>query len=135
MKSVEISIHQNILRIGTQYYDGNGCMAIGEVRYFTMVSIAGIDHAVAVVSRYGQPNSDLWEQSFHTYWTAEYLGDANIEVIKIKDIQSTVMMAPDKQYQNSIQDGTENNRWYLMERPGLKLTELPERPENYNYDD
>ena len=109
-------------------------MAIGEVRYFTTLRIANIEHAVAVVSQYGPPNSYLWEESFHTYWTAEHTGDAKVEIIQIKDIQSTVMMAPDKQYGKSIQDGTEGNRWYLMERPGLKLTDPSQMSEN-NDDD
>lgn len=117
---------ETLLNFEQQYSDKNGTVAIGEVRYFTILTIANIESAVAVVSRYSERHSQLWEQSFHTYWTAEHMGDANVEVIPIKDIQATVMMAPDLQYRNSIQDGTENNRWYLMERPGLKLTEQVE---------
>ena len=77
---------------------------------------------------------NIWEESYHTYWTAEHTGDSKIEAIQVKDIQSTVMMAPDKQYGKTIQDGTENNRWYLMERPGLRLTELSQIPKEFDND-
>ena len=33
-------------------------------------------------------------------------------------------MAPDQQYPKFFQDGTQTDRWYLMEKPGLKLSKM-----------
>jgi hypothetical protein len=45
-----------------------------------------------------------------------------MKIIDISCIQSVVCLAPDTQYGKSFQDGSENDRWYLMEKPGLKLS-------------
>ncbi|KAL1699540.1 hypothetical protein EV121DRAFT_284020 [Schizophyllum commune] len=71
------------------------------------------EKAVAVVSMFGFPHAGLLDESSRTYYTCEHLRDI--------DIKSVVMMAPDPSYGKFHQDGTENNRWYLMEKPGLKL--------------
>jgi hypothetical protein len=34
------------------------------------------------------------------------------------------MMAPDHQYRHYRTDGSEVDRWFLMEKPGLKLASL-----------
>lgn len=34
------------------------------------------------------------------------------------------MMAPDKRYGISYHDGTEVNRWFLMEKRGLKVSSM-----------
>ena len=109
-----------------QYFDQQGHAAIGEVQFFTSITILNQEYHLAVVSQYGDRHAQLWEESYHTYWTAAYLGNENLRVIQIKEIQAVVMMAPDTRYGISIQDGTQHRRWYLMERPGLKLTELSE---------
>jgi len=32
------------------------------------------------------------------------------------------MMAPDRRYPEFFQDGSQLDRWYLVEKPGLKLS-------------
>jgi hypothetical protein len=44
-------------------------------------------------------------------------------IIDIGCIQSVVCLAPDKQYVKFIQDGTEDDHWYMSEKPGLKLSQ------------
>ena len=44
--------------------------------------------------------------------------------IDAKDIISVVMMAPDPIYKQIYQDGSENDRWFCVERPGLKINEI-----------
>lgn len=78
---------------------------------------------VAMVSLYGPHHEELWKASSHTYWTARHLRDNGILVIDVKNIDSVVMMAPDTRYGSRIQDGTELDRWYQMEKPGLKLSQ------------
>ena len=42
-------------------------------------------------------------------------------MVDIKCIKSVVMMAPDIRYASLHQDGTELDRWYMMEKPGIKI--------------
>ncbi|KAJ7116179.1 hypothetical protein C8R46DRAFT_931187, partial [Mycena filopes] len=72
---------------------------------------------------YSPPHPGLLAASSNTYWTAQHLRDTAIRVIDTSSIKSVVMMAPDERYKTRFLDGTENDRWYLMEKPGLKLSE------------
>lgn len=78
---------------------------------------------MAMVSLYGPHHEELWQASSNTYWTAQHLRDKGILVIDAKIIDSVVMMAPDTRYKTRIEDGTELDRWYQMEKPGLKLSQ------------
>lgn len=78
---------------------------------------------VAMVSLYGPPHPGLLAASSYTYWTVQHLRDAGVRVVDAKSIKSVVMMAPDERYKTRFHDGTEVDRWYLMEKPGLKLSE------------
>jgi hypothetical protein len=86
--------------------------------YMLLFTDTGIK-PVALVSLFGPPHPGLLEASSHTYWTSQYQGDTAISVIDIKSIEAVVMMAPDQRYQQLYGDA---DRWYLMEKPGLKLT-------------
>ncbi|KAJ7023556.1 hypothetical protein C8F04DRAFT_179053 [Mycena alexandri] len=52
-----------------------------------------------------------------------HLGNSDVRVINVDCIKSAVMLAPDLQYGKKHNDGPELNRWYWMEKPGLKLLE------------
>jgi hypothetical protein len=60
----------------------------------------------------------------------QHLGNSDVRVIDIKSIQSVVMLAPDEQYAKSFKDGSELDRFFLMEKPGLKLMEMTGVGEN-----
>ena len=79
--------------------------------------------AVALVSFYGPPHEALYQASSKCYWTVQHLQDPSMMIIDIGCIQSVVCLAPDKQYGKFIQDGTEDNCWYMSEKPGLKLSQ------------
>lgn len=79
---------------------------------------------LAVVSFYGEHHEELYQASSKTYVTMQHLGNSDVRVIDIESIQSVVMLAPDQQYANLHRDGSELNRYYLMEKPGLKLMEM-----------
>lgn len=72
---------------------------------------------------YGKPDQELLDASSKTYWSAQHLRDDGIRVVDIKSLKSVVMMAPDKQYGKTHHDGTEEVRWYLMQKPGLLLSQ------------
>jgi len=76
---------------------------------------------VALVALYGSPHQETYEASSKTYFTAQHLGDSGLRIIDIKTINSVVMMAPDDGYKSWVHDGSEVNRWYLMQMPGLKV--------------
>ena len=79
---------------------------------------------VALVSIFGPPHSGLLNSSSMTYWTVQHLREAGTHVIDLKTIDAVVTMAPDPTYQKFYQDGTEVDRWYLTEKPGLKLSQM-----------
>jgi hypothetical protein len=98
---------------------------IGEVLFFMLLRIneATEPKPVAVVSLYGPPHPGLLAASSNTYWTARHLRDAGVKVVDTASIRSAVMMAPDERYKTRFQDGSEVDRWFLMDKPGLKLAE------------
>ncbi len=89
-----------------------------------LVQIEGAQHAVAVVSLYGGPHKELLARSSNTYYTVQHLRNAAICVIPAKSIIAVVAMIPDQQFQKFINDGTEEDRWHLVEKPGLQLLNM-----------
>jgi hypothetical protein len=83
-----------------------------------------------MVSLYGDHHRQLYEDSSKTYVTMQHLRNSDVRVIDIKSIQSVVMLAPDEQYAKSFKDGSELDRFFLMEKPGLKLMEMTGVGEN-----
>ncbi|KAJ6576383.1 hypothetical protein B0H10DRAFT_2236364 [Mycena sp. CBHHK59/15] len=108
----------------------NGSSYIGEVLFYMLLRVGGISNdkeeapkPVAIVSLYGPPHPGLLAASSNTYWTVQHLRDTAVRVVDVKSIRSVVMMAPDERYKTRFNDGTQVDRWYLMEKPGLKLSE------------
>lgn len=103
----------------------DGKYYLGEVLFYMLLRIDGTDSPkpVAMVSFYGRPHAGLLAASSNTYHTCQHLRDAAIQVVDVTSIKSVVMMAPDERYKTRFQDGTELDRWFCMEKPGLKLSE------------
>ncbi|KAJ7289480.1 hypothetical protein C8J57DRAFT_1459466 [Mycena rebaudengoi] len=57
------------------------------------------------------------------YWTVQQMREADVRAFAVTCIQSCAMMAPDEQYAQfqEREEGSEQDRWFLMEKPGLKL--------------
>ena len=99
----------------------SGITTIEEVHYFFTVEASNAserDVHLAMAQSYSAPNARLLQISYQTYWSAFHT--RKFRVFEIRCIESVVMMARDVNYPE--QDGTENDRWYLMEKPGLKLS-------------
>jgi hypothetical protein len=101
---------------------------IAEVLYYMLLSVqhngSRIIQPTAVVSFYGPPHKELYEVLSKTYWTAQHLREEGIRVIDVESIRSVVMMAPDEQYQSWCTDDSAIDRWYLMEKPGIKISQM-----------
>lgn len=121
--------------INPQFIDDDKTTRLAKVLYFAVQRGANAEEtydkedtehtveAVAVVSLYGLPDNTLLEMSSQTYWSVAHLCDADIRVINVKLITAVVAMIPDSQYRKWKQDGTEEDRWLLVEKPGLKITQ------------
>lgn len=88
-----------------------------------MLQVGNSIKLVAMLSFYGPPHEGLYQASSKTYWTVKHLRTTSMRVVDIKSIQSVVCLAPDRQYGKFFQDGTEDDRWYLSEKPGLKISQ------------
>ncbi|KAE9390159.1 hypothetical protein BT96DRAFT_833830, partial [Gymnopus androsaceus JB14] len=104
----------------------NGEEHVVEVHFYMLLRINETLYPIAIGSFYGPPHEELLRRSSGTYYTVPHYRDIDVHVFKITDIASTVMMAPDPQYikifNGGEPDGTEVNRWFRMQRPGLKLS-------------
>lgn len=103
---------------------------IAEVFYFALFETNGAEHAVAVVSLYSRPHEELLAMSSNTYYTVQHLREAGVRVIPAHSITSVVAMIPDQQYAKFIADNTQDDRWQLVEKPGLRLLERVLYPED-----
>ncbi|KAJ7705824.1 hypothetical protein B0H16DRAFT_1346030 [Mycena metata] len=101
-------------------------MRFAEVHFYLIFKVGDVRKPLAVVSMYGEHHAELFQESSKTYVTMQHLGNSDVRVIDVDCIQSAVMLAPDQQYPKVHHDGSELNRWYLMEKPGLKLLERME---------
>ncbi|KAJ6511095.1 hypothetical protein C8R45DRAFT_921782 [Mycena sanguinolenta] len=95
-----------------------------EVLYYCILGPPDNEKHVAVASFFSAPDSHLLDISSKTYWSVQHLRDTDTRVVDIKNVVSVVMMAPDHQYATYRCDGSEQDRWFLMEKIGLKLAYL-----------
>ncbi|KAJ3911922.1 hypothetical protein F5877DRAFT_93697 [Lentinula edodes] len=99
---------------------------IVEVHFYILLKIGETVHPVAIGSFYGPPHEELLRRSHNTYYTVQHKRDEDVRAFPITSIDSTVMMAPDPQYISLFKDrepdGTHLNRWFKMQKPGLKVS-------------
>jgi hypothetical protein len=92
------------------------------MQYYLLFRLEGRILGLGVASLYGPPHSGLYKASSETYYTVQHTH--KIQVIDIKCIDSVVMMAPDPRYPLFYHDGSEVDRWYLMQKPGRNIFAL-----------
>ncbi|GAW10278.1 hypothetical protein LENED_012525 [Lentinula edodes] len=102
----------------------SGRLQYAEVHFYLSWHIHNIEKHFAVASFYGEPHQGILKQSSHSYYTVQHKCDVDVRAFDIKSISAVVMMAPDPRYGTVFQDGSEKDRYYLMEKPGLKLGRL-----------
>lgn len=95
-------------------------ISIGEVLYYFQCRIKGSLATLAVISVYSSPLPALFTKSHGTFISCKYSGDNNLAVIDAKCIKAVVAMVPHSP--PGVDD--DNSYYYLVERPGLDITEL-----------
>jgi hypothetical protein len=91
------------------------------VKFFFQGNINGETVALALVSIYSPPDTDLLAESYGTLYTCKYQGDNCLEVILAKDILSVVAMVPLPSDPESPEDIEEGSQYFLVEKPGLEI--------------
>ncbi|KAJ7039326.1 hypothetical protein C8F04DRAFT_1086450 [Mycena alexandri] len=94
---------------------------IAEVLFFCILNFEDEERYITVASFFGPPDPHLLKISNKVYWSASHLRESDVRAIEITSITSCVMMAPDEQYRYYRADGSEVDRWFLTEKPTLKL--------------
>ncbi|KAG1844003.1 hypothetical protein C8R48DRAFT_780461 [Suillus tomentosus] len=78
---------------------------------------------VAIVSVYSRPDPELLQKSMQTVWSCKYHGDEALQLVSAKSIQSVVAMIP---HRPKLQSGVVEDRFFLLEKPGLGLVTVDE---------
>ncbi|KAJ7244471.1 hypothetical protein C8J57DRAFT_1191344 [Mycena rebaudengoi] len=101
----------------------DGVLELAEVQFYMHLVIEEKDHYIAIASVFGPPHPHLLDISSQVYWTVQHMREADVRAFAVTCIQSCAMMAPDEQYAQfqEREEGSEQDRWFLMEKPGLKL--------------
>lgn len=68
--------------------------ALEEVQFYFCLKVEANTHTLALISRYGEPDVELFRESFRTLVVCEYRGDHSFEVIQASHIQAAVTMVP-----------------------------------------
>ena len=74
---------------------------------------------VAVVNMYSPPNKALLKLSSQTLASCTHLDE--VRVINVKDVISVIAMIPHKP---TLPSGVTEDRFFMMERPGLDISNL-----------
>lgn len=100
-----------------------------------VLDLRGTHHHIAVGSFFGPPDNHLLQISSKTYWSVQHQRDADVRAFLVESIDSCVMMGPDEQYRHYRDDESAEDRWFLMEKPGLKLANMMGYQEDNQEDD
>lgn len=103
-----------------------GVTGFGEVLYYFRCKRQGNVLSLAVLAAYSEPDVDLLAASHGTFISCKYLGDDNVQVIDVSQIQSVVAMVPHRLEKHSAED----QFYFLVERPGLDVICLGGGEEN-----
>lgn len=97
----------------------------GEVYFFYRIGV-GEDRwmPVALISLYSAPDPALLELSSDTLLVCKYHGDASLVLVKAQTIKSVIAMIPFMEKPEGGRPRRHEGRFFVVEKPGLSLTEL-----------
>jgi len=102
-------------------------MRIAEVRFFTILCIEGGEFLLTLVSLFSKPDLTLLRLSADMLWSCKYHSNSALEFIDIKCIQAVVVMVP---HAPAIEGQETQDRWFLVEKPGLDVTVMASAKED-----
>ncbi|KAK0472587.1 hypothetical protein IW261DRAFT_1343370, partial [Armillaria novae-zelandiae] len=108
----------------TRNINANGRIRFAEVQYFFQLCFGEFIHTLALVSIYSPPDMSLLAESFQTVYACDYQGDTNLCAIFVSDISAVVAMVPFFTITNEGDIITPKNRYFLVKKPGLEISEL-----------
>lgn len=79
---------------------------------------------VALISLYSDPDPGILEISSDTLVVCRYHGDASLVLVEAQSIKSTIAMVPFMEKAEGGRPRRHDGRFYVVEKPGLSLTEL-----------
>ena len=94
-----------------------------EVHFYALLPVHGELRAIAVCSLYGPPHPGIYRLSSKMYVTMQHHRNTDVVAIDVRSISSVVLLAPDQRYPLFFRDASANDRYYLVERPGLGILE------------
>ncbi|KAG1724251.1 hypothetical protein EDB19DRAFT_1644676 [Suillus lakei] len=108
---------------------------IAEVLYYAQLAVKleynedGVYRfiTVAMVSVYSRPDPELLQKSSQTVWSCQHHGDQALQLVSMKSIHSVVAMVP---HRPVLPSGVEEDRFFLLEKPGLGLLTVDEETED-----
>lgn len=104
-----------------------------EVQYFFQLKIAGIEHALAMIAPFTPPDPAILAESENTVLACNHPGEADREVVEVKDIASVVAMVPlpltPAEAAEPDAAARYGSRFFVIERPGLDVAFLAGREE------
>lgn len=107
----------------------DGATCLGEVQYFFHLQVQDDLQTVAMVSVYEPPSETLLGASRETFISCRHGGEQGTRVVDAKAIEAVVGMVPHKV---TLPEGeASDNRYYLVEKPGLPVASLGEAPQEH----
>ena len=97
----------------------------GEVYFFYRISVGEDDwQPVALVSLYSAPDPTLLKMSSNTLLVCQYHGEDSLVLVEANSIKSVVAMVPFMEKSEGDRPRRHDDRFFVVEKPGLSLAEL-----------
>ncbi|KAI0321211.1 hypothetical protein OF83DRAFT_1051645 [Amylostereum chailletii] len=116
-----------------KFHTPNG-FGYAEVLYYFQWKIASAVRALALVSKYGDPDPFLLASSFGAVWAAPALGDLGLAVIEVSSIVAVVGMVPHK-FRTEHTNGIEVELYFVAEKLGAEIEFLDSRDDDEDRED
>ena len=94
-----------------------GQTQFAEVRFYFTMHIEDIEHALAVVSLYSQPDLTMLVSSSNTMVSCVHQDNAGLAVISVRSILAGITMVP-----HTIPTTPAETRYFVVEKMGLDIT-------------
>ncbi len=102
----------------------NGKTEFAEVLYYFQLRFEHTRYTLALVSIYSPPDAELLRESSETVYSCEHQGDTGLRAVFVSDIAAVVAMVPLFDVTGEGEVIIPENRYFLVEKPGLDVAVL-----------